>query len=93
MIVLFKDKLIECSSIIALELKISEYSSKKEWILNIQFSGMGGNQFSFDNETDAVEFRKLIIEAMDVKDTKGKTYLDGFKDGTEYAIKLFKETK
>jgi len=93
MTVFFKDRLIECSSIIALELKIAEYSMKKEWILNVSFLGMGGNNFSFDNETDAVEFRKLIIDAMDVKDSRGKTYLDGFKEGTEYAIKLFKETK
>lgn len=46
-------------------------------------------------EVSSISEAELIIEKISKAkgDTAGKTYLDGFREGTEYAIKLIKETK
>jgi len=44
------------------------------------------------SKEDAVELVCKIGEAMDTIEPS-KTYLDGFKEGTEYALKLVKENK
>ena len=41
------------------------------------------------NKEDAIKVVNKIGEAMDAVEP-GKTYLDGFKDGTEYVLKLIK---
>jgi len=44
------------------------------------------------HKEDAIELVDKIGEAMDTT-PPSKTYLDGFKEGTEYALKLIKGNK
>lgn len=72
-------------------------SNKYEVIINI--NGGYGDNFEFENTEEANEFVRKITKLMEDKTSisktdsrievsQPKTYIDGFKDGCEYTLKL-----
>lgn len=67
----------------------TDYESKeKEFYVEISsISGMIVRVLATKNETDAKSIQHQIGEKLD-SENEEKTYLDGFKEGTEYALNL-----
>ena len=88
----FKDKFIETKSVIAVTQTSTTYSNVEKFMVNITFIN-GMQQFEFNNQIDASTFMEQIFQSVDDEETAPLSYLDGFKAGTEYALKLIKESK
>jgi hypothetical protein len=83
--------LVETQGITSLSTRADTYSGITRYSVNISFP-MAGQQFDFTTQEDSDTFVKMIMDAIDDVE-KQPTYLEGFKDGTEYAIKLMKDMR
>lgn len=88
--ILFKDKMVETSKIISFSTGMDDYRKEEKFWINVSFTNTG-QQFHFERESDRDSFLEKIMEQVDEERKKEKTYLDGFKEGTEYALKLMEK--
>lgn len=92
-IIKLKDNIIDCEKVLAVTL-----AERNVYIGNnrgttlqptvVVFYGQFPIDIPFNNMEDAQALMEKILDKMNHEQVYQPTYLDGFKEGTEYALKL-----
>jgi len=88
--------IINIDKIITASIKKWESGSTIDWVVEITYAG-GLAPIQVASKSEADELMNIIEEEIVKINSfdnlpQEPTYLDGFKDGTEYALKLIKES-